>query len=509
MTTLSATSVVPSYTFDHPHHHDKVDQPILLTEYMDQASSVSDLDNHPTRTSFRRTRQSSMISFPELLQDSDEDDDDSLTSPTSALDQYFGVRHRESRIRYDTDLPVPTSSHHRRRHSDLCKSHRRVAAPSVMMMRSSFSGVPSSAHSATTPLPIFAGANVTHTIKSASDSTPCMPRRKSVPHRSPSAIQDAIQATAVDKSVVFQLDMHSHLPAVPSTGSSTTTATTTCPDCGASTSQCGMTCTSKVICGESLLAALRKRVALARSQQQQHQQPSPVSGRKRARSATQIEIPHIKVKHSSAGSGRKVHDWFHESSVEEEDEEDDEDEDMDEDEDDAMHPEIHRKTHVPKSALTSASSLLQQPRRKSVTVRRSSNSGRPSRVKGPCQACQEASDGCMRKAFDWPFPSTQVFNDKGKPFVYLCNKCGLRYNKSGGCVCRTCRWVFCKEEKRKAMQHINQMRRNRPDGRVDPNEDIENFVCTPKYWTCGRPWKVGWVLNSNEDDETESMTESA
>ncbi|KAI7904121.1 uncharacterized protein BX663DRAFT_504038 [Cokeromyces recurvatus] len=141
---------------------------------------------------------------------------------------------------------------------------------------------------------------------------------------------------------------------------------------------------------------------------------------------------------------------------------------------------------------------------KKPTVRRqSSSSGRPSRVKGPCQACQEASDGCMRKAFNWPFPASQIFNDKGKPFVYLCNKCGLRYNKSGGCVCRHCRWVFCKEEKRKALQHIEAMRRRRPDGHVDPNEDIENFVCSPKYWTCGKPWKVGWVLNDHIIDEEE------
>lgn len=76
-----------------------------------------------------------------------------------------------------------------------------------------------------------------------------------------------------------------------------------------------------------------------------------------------------------------------------------------------------------------------------------------------------------------------------------------RYNKSGGCVCRHCRWVFCKEEKRKALQHIEHMIRSRPDGRVDPDEDIEGFVCSPKYWSCGRPWKVGWVLQQNNADD--------
>lgn len=52
--------------------------------------------------------------------------------------------------------------------------------------------------------------------------------------------------------------------------------------------------------------------------------------------------------------------------------------------------------------------------------------GRPSKSKGPCQACHEASDGCMRKAYHWPFPTQHVFYDKGRPYVYLCNKCGLR-----------------------------------------------------------------------------------
>jgi hypothetical protein len=73
-----------------------------------------------------------------------------------------------------------------------------------------------------------------------------------------------------------------------------------------------------------------------------------------------------------------------------------------------------------KSSTTAAST----PRRKNSSHHASS--GRPSRVKGPCQACHETSDGCMRKAFNWPFPTSTIFNDKGKPFVYLCNKCGLR-----------------------------------------------------------------------------------
>ncbi|CAO3694573.1 unnamed protein product [Rhizopus stolonifer] len=143
-------------------------------------------------------------------------------------------------------------------------------------------------------------------------------------------------------------------------------------------------------------------------------------------------------------------------------------------------------------------------------VRKYPQSGRPSRIKGPCQACHEKSDGCMRKAFNWPFPTDTEFNDKGKPFVYLCNKCGLRYNKSGGCVCRHCRWVLCKEEKRKAMQLIDSMRLFRPDRKIGLEDDIENFVCNPKYWPCGHTWKVGWVLqtqHSEDDDDSSSATE--
>lgn len=51
------------------------------------------------------------------------------------------------------------------------------------------------------------------------------------------------------------------------------------------------------------------------------------------------------------------------------------------------------------------------------------------------------------------------------------------------------------------MQHIEQMRRSRPDGKVDPDENIEVFTCTPKYWSCSHPWKVGWILNSQHDEE--------
>lgn len=83
------------------------------------------------------------------------------------------------------------------------------------------------------------------------------------------------------------------------------------------------------------------------------------------------------------------------------------------------HPQHSEQTRKKSTAVAAAT-----PRRKNSSHHASS--GRPSRVKGPCQACHETSDGCMRKAFNWPFPTSAIFNDKGKPFVYLCNKCGLR-----------------------------------------------------------------------------------
>lgn len=83
--------------------------------------------------------------------------------------------------------------------------------------------------------------------------------------------------------------------------------------------------------------------------------------------------------------------------------------------------------------------------------------------------------------------------------IHLLTHC--RYNKSNGCVCRNCKWVLCKEDKRKAMHFIDAMRAKRPDGYLDPEEEIEGFLCPPKYWKCNQPWKVGWVLSTNTTKE--------
>lgn len=296
--------------------------------------------------------------------------------------------------------------------------------------------------------------------------------RKSVPHRSPSNLLD-------HKSVVFQIEKN---------------------------------CTPKIL-GGGILWSLRQRVSKARRQQQQQQNKNRLSAphpERRVR-PMRIQIPRPQWSNASPTTSmttsvsRDQNDAFYENLV-------------------SPLPVVSSLPQPTPSLVNNITAVAEQPtsswqnvkkistakqpveRKKTTAAPRKhstthhATSGRPSRVKGPCQACHETSDGCMRKAFNWPFPTSTIFNDKGKPFVYLCNKCGLRYNKSGGCVCRHCRWVLCKEEKRKAMQLIDQMRRSRPDGRIDLDEDIENFACSPKYWSCGRPWKVGWVLNSQHDD---------
>lgn len=252
--------------------------------------------------------------------------------------------------------------------------------------------------------------------------------RKSVPHRSPPAVKDAIQASALDKSVVFQLDVRSH-PFFPAS----TSHNQTCPECKL-TNCCGMACTTRIICGESLLTALRKRVAQARSEHSNHhhvrrrmamQRPSF----KRTRRTTHIEIPRAESTDLAAVSAASTSFAPCPSS-----------------------PTPHHSSTLSPAATPSSPTHAPTPPAQPQDVANNNNnnnnnsaahhhrqasasfsstsavsSGRPSRVKGPCQACRESSDGCMRKAFNWPFPTSSSYNDKGKPFVYLCNKCGLRY----------------------------------------------------------------------------------
>ena len=44
------------------------------------------------------------------------------------------------------------------------------------------------------------------------------------------------------------------------------------------------------------------------------------------------------------------------------------------------------------------------------------------------------------------------------------------------------------------------MRRTRANGRVDPDDDIVDFICSPKYWSCGQAWKVGWIPHDSNNN---------
>ncbi|KAJ8662937.1 hypothetical protein O0I10_001113 [Lichtheimia ornata] len=225
-----------------------------------------------------------------------------------------------------------------------------------------------------------------------------------------------------------------------------------CADCGSST--CFGTA-----CKAGVLASIRKHVALAR----QGRLSRPRLYRPQKRRVTQITVP----PRSSTTHQQQP----------------------------------KQQQHVAKQQLLPPLLSSSPPATAPITQQ-----GRPCRAKAPCQACREPADSCMRKAYNWPFPTSDLHFDKGRPYVYLCNKCGLRYNKSGGCVCRHCRWVLCKEEKRKAVQHIAYMRRTR--GHVEPEDPIIDFVCSPKYWVCGHPWKVGWISEKDDDDNTTAMDDT-
>ncbi|KAI8390074.1 hypothetical protein BD560DRAFT_442649 [Blakeslea trispora] len=419
---------IPSYTFEHNHHLNSEGRLPSIKRIFDSIN-----DDSATRS---EAMLSQALSPPDLLHDSDEDDADSLYTPSISSSPQHDFISREH------DL-----LHHK--HSSYNNYDR---------------------------------------------------RRKSTPYRSPSAAVDTPLGTA-DKSVVFQLNL---TPSLHSNLSNQDLLKTTHQPL---VDTCDFECTSQVVCGQSLLSAVRKRVAHARSHLQQQQKQQKQSNlRKRARGISMIEIPRAKHRRYSISSDHDEQDATHSS------EESDNDKIHNSATTDAgamLHSQQNAWTIENRHHYTSVDQINTKPTDAKRTKKSAVNAtptGRPTRVKGPCQACKEASDGCMRKAFNWPFPADQNYSDKGKPFVYLCNKCGLRYNKSNGCVCRHCRWVFCKEEKRKALQHIEDMRRKRPDGFVDPDENIEHFSCNPKYWVCGKPWKVGWVLNSlNEDDDEDAL----
>lgn len=285
--------------------------------------------------------------------------------------------------------------------------------------------------------------------------------RKSIPHRSPKIVSDELhKANHNQRDLVFQIDM-----------------------CNPAN---GIQHKSKVISGESLLMALKRRVTTAR-QAERKTAVNQRSNAKRMHESRHVSPTRIWLPKPSSPIHKKYQSRGH-----------------------SEFPQAQRQTRLPSDDAMSeddsseSASMDMDPevetkpreRQPSGQFKPQGASPKSIKSKGPCQACQEHSEGCMRKAFGWPLSDSKVYYDKGRPFVYLCNKCGLRYNKSNGCVCRNCKWVLCKEDKRKAMQYIDAMRAKRPDGYLDPEEEIEGFLCPPKYWKCSQPWKVGWVLNN-------------
>lgn len=219
-----------------------------------------------------------------------------------------------------------------------------------------------------------------------------MKQRKSVPHRSP--IGEPSHAP-LGESVVFQLD-----------------------------DKPSLICKPRIVNEKSLLWTLRQRVSSARQQQPYHR-PSHhrLSAPRFERRAKpmRIQIPRPQWSTSDQEEEAPVSPPHWEATTAHQ----------------PLQDIVTSTVDVLAAAASWQADLMKKPqtalkqteRKKPSTKRPGSHhasSGRPSRVKGPCQACHETSDGCMRKAFNWPFSTSSIFNDKGKPFVYLCNKCGLR-----------------------------------------------------------------------------------
>lgn len=349
---MNVPPTTPPYEYEH--HTRQVRLPGLKRLFDSIDHSVTRSDAVPSQ----------LLSPPDLLHDSEEDDEDTLSTPSLSLSP------KQDFLSKDHDLIKRNKSYYQSNHH----------------------------------------------------------RTKSVPHKSPSLNQQLI-----DKSVVFQLDVHE---STSQTQQKEYIANQRYQDRN-------WNCTSQIICGQSLLSNLRARVAHARSSQRKIKE-TRLSRPKRARTASIIEIPrrnyhryysslpdingcyadHDPVRlngnkrhHEDSTAAANVpesYPWSDHQPFQQEDS-------------------VHHQQQQTKSNQSDDQDQHQRKRLKKLpntprcgSSTQSSSSGRPSRVKGPCQACQEPSDGCMRKAFNWPFASNQLFSDKGKPFVYLCNKCGLR-----------------------------------------------------------------------------------
>jgi hypothetical protein len=217
--------------------------------------------------------------------------------------------------------------------------------------------------------------------------------RKSTPHRSPTASQ------VQERDLIFQVDMMT-------------------PN--------GIEHKSKVISGESLLMALKRRVSAARQQDRTtpYSQASSVSHSKRMHHSQGVSVTRIWLPKTPSPNIQKKYQPRTKRHLE----------------NPAAQPQMqstrspsHEPIYDEESEESTASMDLDsesdtKPRERQATgqFKPHGSTVKTTKPKGPCQACQEYSEGCMRKAFGWPLSDGKIYYDKGRPFVYLCNKCGLR-----------------------------------------------------------------------------------
>lgn len=204
--------------------------------------------------------------------------------------------------------------------------------------------------------------------------------RKVIPHRSPSAVSGA--AAFGREDLVFQIDII-HPPS-------------------------GIQHRTKVISGEPLLMALKRRVTAAR---QAERKPQHRSTAKRMHDTQQVSPTRIWIpKTSSPPIHKKIEQRHPQTQPHGE----------------ILHSPENEDDFSEFSSVSSGSDTKPRERQPTGQYKPHRSSPKAAKPKGPCQACQEHSEGCMRKAFGWPLLDEKVYYDKGKPFVYLCNKCGLR-----------------------------------------------------------------------------------
>lgn len=212
--------------------------------------------------------------------------------------------------------------------------------------------------------------------------------RKSTPHRSPTASQ--IQ----ERDLIFQVDMLT-------------------PN--------GIEHKSKVISGESLLMALKRRVTAARQQDQ----TVPMTHSKRMHHSQRVPATRIWLPKTPSLSIQKKYQPRTTRHLEYPSAQPQMPDTRSPSHDEPIYDEEFDESTTSMD-LDSESDTKPRERQPTGQFKPHGSTLKTSKPKGPCQACQEHSEGCMRKAFGWPLSDGKIYYDKGRPFVYLCNKCGLR-----------------------------------------------------------------------------------